>query len=167
MDADFAGAYSSQDSESIVNLSSVRSRTGYISSFANAPLLWVSKLQGEVALSTTESEYIALSHSLCDALPTQQVLFELSSCFSIKSTKLILRCDVYEDNAGAIELASNPKYRPRTKHIAVKYHHFRERVEHGDVVVKKISTHLQKADLLTKALGYTTFKRLRGLVMGW
>eukprot|EP00171_Calliarthron_tuberculosum_P007750 IDg7750t1 len=122
---------------------------------------------GEVALSTTGSEYIALSHSLRDALPTQSVLSELASIFFFSSPELLMRCDLYEDNAGAVELASNPKYRPRTKHIAVKYHHVKERVHKGEVKVRKISTHLQKADLLTKELDSTTFRRLRALTMGW
>ena len=37
-----------------------------------------------------------------------------------------VHCKLFEDNNGALELAKAPRYRPRTKHIAVKYHHFRE-----------------------------------------
>jgi hypothetical protein len=37
-----------------------------------------------------------------------------------------VHCKVFEDNAGAIEIANVPKMRPRTKHLNIKYHHFRE-----------------------------------------
>ena len=38
--------------------------------------------------------------------------------------KAIVKCDVFEDNVGAIELARLPKLRPRMKHIAIQWHHF-------------------------------------------
>jgi hypothetical protein len=37
-----------------------------------------------------------------------------------------LYADLFADNTGASELAKAPKMPPRTKHIALKYHHFRE-----------------------------------------
>jgi hypothetical protein len=45
-----------------------------------------------------------------------------------KSVEPVMRCRVFEDNSGAVELATSvksPKMRPRTKHINTKYHHFR------------------------------------------
>jgi Reverse transcriptase (RNA-dependent DNA polymerase) len=47
----------------------VRSRTGYCLTLDSCPVLWVSKLQTEIALSTVEAEYIALSQSMRDLLP--------------------------------------------------------------------------------------------------
>ena len=35
-----------------------------------------------------------------------------------------IQCTIYDDNAGAIELAKLPKLCPRTKQIAIQYHHF-------------------------------------------
>ena len=58
VDADFAGLYPVEDKQESI---SVRSRTGYVLFLANCPLLWASKLQTEVALSTMEAEYVALS----------------------------------------------------------------------------------------------------------
>jgi hypothetical protein len=48
---------------------SVKSRTGYMLTFASYPLLWSSKLQSKVALSTAEAEYIALSQATRDIIP--------------------------------------------------------------------------------------------------
>ena len=44
---------------------------------SGAPVLWVSKLQTEIALSTTEAEYVALSQSMRDLLPMKSLLSEL------------------------------------------------------------------------------------------
>ena len=85
----------------------------------------------------------------------------------------IVKCEVFEDNSGAIELAKLPKLRPRTKHIAVQYHHFRSLTERGvngeepKVKVKYISTTLQEADIMTKPLAKPAFEKLRKLLSGW
>ncbi len=61
-DADFAGGWSAADSENAAN---VLSRTGFVNCYANCPIIWCSKLQLEIALSTAEAEYIAMSHAFC------------------------------------------------------------------------------------------------------
>jgi hypothetical protein len=65
VDADFAGLWTEASSS---ESTSVKSRTGYVILFANCPVLWVSKLQTKVALSTTEAKYIALSLKQCMTL---------------------------------------------------------------------------------------------------
>ena len=45
------------------------SRTGFVIKYMNCPIYWTSKLQTEIALSTTEAEHIALSHSMCEVIP--------------------------------------------------------------------------------------------------
>ena len=69
-------------------------------------------------------------------------------------------CTAFEDNIGAIELAKAPKLRPRTKHINIKYHHFRKYVHEGKVRIEKIDTADQLADLGTKPLASKPFERL-------
>ena len=76
-------------------------------------------------------------------------------------------CRVFEDNAGAVELANNPKLRPRTKHIAIPYHHFRQHVRNGTIKVQQISTKPQIADTFTKPLSKEAFQFLRGQLQGW
>ena len=87
----------------------------------------------EIALSTTEAEYISLSQSLRDLIPLHNIFNELKDVEFIKhetkTTKTYLT--VYEDNRGALELAREAKFRPRTKHITTKYHHFRNAVSKG------------------------------------
>lgn len=56
VDSDFAGNYDSKDHDVDINSELVRSLSAYILLFADVPLVWITKLQGETALSTTEAE---------------------------------------------------------------------------------------------------------------
>jgi hypothetical protein len=58
-------------------------------------------------------------------------------------------CKVFEDNAGAIEIANVPKMRPKTKHLNIKYHHFREEVRKGTISIYHTRTEDQIADTFT------------------
>ena len=75
--------------------------------------------------------------------------------------------EVHEDNAGCIVLATKDQYRPRTKHLAIKWHHFRDQVRLGHIKVTKIESALNWADIFTKPTDKQTFLRLRQLMMGW
>jgi hypothetical protein len=104
-------------------------------------------------LSTTEAEYIAMSMALRDVIPIMNLLDELkTNDFQVICTKPYVYCKVFEDNSGALELARLPKLRPRTKHINVCYHHFREHVRKGLIKIFPVDTTNQIADTLTKAL---------------
>ena len=68
---------------------------------------------------------------------------------------------IYEDNQGAIALATNPGYHARTKHVDIRHHFVREKVLAGDIKVIYKETEHQLADILTKALGTKRFQYLR------
>jgi hypothetical protein len=68
---------------------------------------------------------------------------------------------VYEDNQGAIALATNNGYHARTKHIDIRYHFVREKIERGAIQLAYIATANQLADFPTKLL---PGKRLRYLL---
>ena len=76
-------------------------------------------------------------------------------------------CSIFEDNMGCINLVKTPRMRPRTKHIALKYHHFREQVKKKLVTVHHIDTKEQVADIFTKALPDSQFLYLRNLLTGF
>ena len=76
-------------------------------------------------------------------------------------------CKVFEDNSGAIEMARTHKYRPRTKHLNVKLHHFRDYVSRGEILINQISSKMQLADYLTKPVNIETLTHLRKIVMRW
>jgi hypothetical protein len=87
--------------------------------------------------------------------------------FSMTKTPPRVHCKVFEDNSGALAMAQTPKMRPRTRHMNLKYHHFREAVEKGQVTIHAINTLEQVADILTKPLAMLQFQKLRKMMMGW
>ena len=58
-------------------------------------------------------------------------MLEVSSIFGMKCDSCNSYTTTFEENKGAIELEKEPKYRPRTKHISIKWHHFREHIRQG------------------------------------
>ena len=119
-------------------------------------------------MSSTESEYCGLSYALRDAIPIIELLKEMKQLkFPIKTTSAKVHCKVFEDNSGALEIATVHKFRPRTKHINVKYHFFRDYVNRKEISVCPIDTTMQRADYLTKPVSYDILARLRPMVMGW
>ena len=166
VDASFCGDW--DPTEATNDRDTARSRHGYIINYAGCPLLWKSQLQTEIALSSTESEYTGLSYALRDAIPIMQLLKEMKAMgFPIHTPKARVHCHVFEDNSGALEMARIHKYRPRTKHLNVRLHHFRDYVERKEISIHPINTNDQPADYLTKALNEETLVRHRRTVLGW
>jgi len=164
-DSDFSRLWNKEFAP--VDPSTAKSRSGWIIFYAGCPVSWASKLQSQVALSTTEAEYIAMSQALCDIIPVMNLLQEMREReFQVICNEPYVYCKVFEDNSGALELARLPKLRPRTKHINVCYHHFREHVRKGLIKIFPIDTKDQVADVLTKPLAQNDFQRHRRSMCG-
>ena len=126
-------------------------------------------MQTEIALSTTESEYISLSSALRETIPMMRLIWEFKDKFNgenIVSTPTI-RCTLFEDNSGALELASTPKMRPRTRHINIKYHHFHEYVRRKIIMIQSVRTNEQLADIFTNPLPCDLFAKFRDQIFAW
>jgi Reverse transcriptase (RNA-dependent DNA polymerase) len=127
VDADFVGNWDRVNAD--VDPSTAKSRTGYIINYGGCPITWASKLQTEVALSTTEAEYNALSTSLREVIHLMHLIDEAKEKgWTTVDEAPKIHCKVFEDNIGALEMARLPKMRPRTKHLCIRLHHFREKV---------------------------------------
>jgi hypothetical protein len=81
--------------------------------------------------------------------------------------KSSIRCRVFEDNNGALLLATKQRITNLTKYFLVKWHFFWHNVCNGDVEVLKIATTDQLADYLTKGLNREVYKRILKLAQGW
>ena len=92
-----------------------------------------------------------------DAIPIMNLFKEMMHMgMPIKSSKAKVKCKVFEDNTGALEIARVHKFRPRTKHLNNGLHHFRSYVDSGEISIHKIDTLEQEADFLTKLLNEET-----------
>ena len=144
------------DSNFAGNLDKRRSLTGYVFTFGKCAISWKSTLQPTVALSSTEAEYMAITEALKEAIWLKGFVGEI---LSIKS--LII---VYCDNQSAIHLTKNRMYRDKTKHIDIRYHFVRDVILEGKIVVEKIGTESNPADMLIKPLPIIKFKLCTDLI---
>ena len=165
VDADFAGNWDKDIASS--DPATAQSRHGYVLKYCGIPILWASQLQTIIALSTTEAEYVGMSRALQDTLPVVWMLQEMQQLgFVVHATSAKVHCKVFQDNSGAIEIANNPKYRPRTKHINQRYHFFRSHIGQH-ITVLPIDSEDQVADSFTKPLSPAVFFKHRLDLQGW
>ncbi len=162
VDADFAGGWSSGN---VHNPEVVLSQTGYAIMYAGCPIMRSSKLQTEIALSTTEAEYIVLSQKVLETSLFLDLLLEIGTVFEFFNPKPKFHCKVFKDNVSCIKVAESPKFTPCTKHIVIKYHHFCKFVSDGMVTIHHIDTKHQMADIYTKPLNESLFNHLQEMVI--
>ena len=120
-----------------------KSVTGFIVFLLGAPILWRSKAQGSVALSSTEAEFYALSESAKEIKFIVQVLISMGIPVKIP---IIVRVD----NVGAIFMSENVITSSRTKHVDTRYHFVREFVEEGFVKIIFVRSEDNISDPFTK-----------------
>lgn len=134
-----------------------RKSTGGVVFYLNESLItWVSQKQRCVALSSCEAEFMAATSAACQGIWLRNVLAQITG-ESIGPVTLCI------DNRSAIDLAKNPVFHGRSKHIDIRFHFIRECVERGEVILKHVPSHEQRADVLTKALTTIKFEKLRSL----
>ena len=113
----------------------------------------MSKRQVVVALSTTEAEYMEATHARKEAVWLQRL------CSGIGLVQQAMRLDC--DSQSAIFLAKNPTNHSKTNHIDVQYHFVRDMVEENKVLLEKVDTLKNVADLLTKSVSTEKFSWCR------
>ena len=135
------------------------STSGWIIYWHGAPLCWGSRKQKSVALSSCESEIIALSEAAKDVVHLRKFVRGLVP--SIGSEPTVLSTD----NKAARDLSYNPEHHERSKHVARRHFFIRDMVESQEIVVPLVNTHDNDADFFTKPLPPKRFKFLRRKVM--
>ena len=130
VDADFAGGWQEANEDDAEN---VMSQTGMVIMYDNCPIFWRRSLQTEIALTTSEAEYVAISSALRQVLPLMRMMEEINEVLPLLISKPHFICKLHEDNQSCIKMATGSNFSPRTKHIALKYHHFRSHVKSGRV----------------------------------
>lgn len=117
---------------------------------------WKASLQSIVALSTTESEYIALTEAVKEAIWLKGLVNELE--------RKTIRVTVWCDSQSAICLFKNQVFHERTKHIDIRLHYIRDIIDQKLIEVKKVPTEDNPADMLTKVVPTTKFAHYLDLV---
>ncbi len=147
-DADWAGL--SRDA---------KSTTGWVIKLAGAAVSWCSQRQNTVATSSTEAEYIAMSEAAREIAFIRMLMADISHA---QKEATVLYCD----SQTALLMATDEKITKRRKHINVKHHYIREKIELNHISLRWCESGLQQADIFTKALAEPLFNRHRESLMG-
>lgn len=134
--------------------------SGYICKLAGGAISWQCKKQDVVALSSCESEFVALTEVFREQIWLEKLFIDLKR--EEMSGKMI-----YVDNQAAIKLANNSTYHSRTKHIQRKYFFIRDEVDKNKINLKYVKN---AADFLTKAVTnsiLTNCKKQAGIGLYW
>ncbi|OAE21888.1 hypothetical protein AXG93_1998s1280 [Marchantia polymorpha subsp. ruderalis] len=141
-DADFAG-----------DLDSMRSTTSYVFLVNGGAVCWGPRLQKTVALSTMEVEFVAFTSGASEGLWLEQ----LRANYGLSKAPVL----IFNDSQSAIAMLKNPIVQSRAKHIDVRYHFVRERVEMQEISVSYNSTKDMMVDIFTKPLPANSFVACR------
>jgi hypothetical protein len=129
-----------------------KSTSGVIVKMNGDTIIWSSKKQKTIALSSAEAEYMGISSAAQDVKWLKQLLGEFS---------FYVNAEIFTDNQAAQAIGRNDTYHERTKHIDIRHHFIRNDVKNGEYELKWIPTKYQLADIFTKAVSQVQFHFLR------
>ncbi|GJX49993.1 retrovirus-related pol polyprotein from transposon TNT 1-94 [Tanacetum coccineum] len=129
-----------------------KSTSGSVQFLGDKLVCWSSKKQNCVSISTTESEYVAVSGCYAQVLWMCTQLTDYGFFYD--------RVSIYCDSKSAIAISCNPVQQTRTKHTDVRYHFIKDHVEKGTIELYFVGTEYQLADLFTKSLPEARFNFL-------
>jgi hypothetical protein len=126
-----------------------KSIIGWVMMLNGRPIVWCSKKQATIALSSCEAELYAVGEGVRQALFIKQWVRHYLNIQQF----IPLKCD----NKGTIQIAKHSTDFQRSKHIDIKYLFVREHMNNDDVKIDYIPTDRNMADILTKPLGTQPF----------
>ncbi|XP_074348951.1 secreted RxLR effector protein 161-like [Apium graveolens] len=113
------------DSDLAGNVEDRKSTGGKVFYLNKSLITWSSQKQKCVARSSCEAEFMAATAASCQAIWLKKLLMQITG-IGIQPVTLFI------DNKSAIDLAKNPVFHGRSKHIDVRFHFIRECIENGD-----------------------------------
>ena len=119
--------------------------SGYAFIINGGAVSWSTKRQEVVTLSTTESEYVSVTHTAKEAVWLRSLISQVFKSILPLTT-------LFSDNKSAIALAKDHQYHACTKHIDICYHFIRWIIEEGKIRLIYCPTEDMIADVFTKAL---------------
>jgi hypothetical protein len=140
-----------------------RSTAGYVFLLGGGAVSWKSRRQQTVALSTVEAEYMGATQSAKEAVWERRLLTEIGRLDLVQYEPSGHRGTVLirTDNQGALDLAKNPEFHDKTKHIDIQQHWIREVLASKKITLQHVPTTEQVADIFTKPLPRVTFEKFR------
>jgi hypothetical protein len=134
-----------------------RSTAGYVVQVRSGAVMWGSRLQKHVSLSSTESEYTTASSAAREVIWMRYFMDEIGYDTTAPST-------LFMDSGSAIQVAKNPEHQSTMKHVHRCYHWIREKVEAQELRVTHVAGNDNVADIFTKPLGKIKFELFRSML---
>lgn len=134
------------DSDWATDAMTRRSTTGFIVLLNGLPMIFYSRKQKSVALSSCEAEIFAMSQGIRMVIWMKAVFEELI----IKTDKH--RYTVFGDSKSAIDLLNSDSGSSPQKHIDIRIKYIKEMVTNGTLVLEHVATEDSYADVFTKAV---------------
>lgn len=142
------------DSDWAGSLVDRKSTLGYIFCLGTNIISWSSRKQRSIALSSAQAEYIAAADAACEAIWLRRILKDLMFEQQEPTT-------IHCDNMSAIAMTKNPVFHARSKHIELRHHFIRDLVSREEICMEFINTNDQPADILTKAVTFDKFDKIK------
>ena len=117
--------------------------TGFVIFLMGSPIMWRSRAQRSVSLSSTEAEYYALSEAAKEVKFVAQVLITMG-------LEVKLPIVVRVDNVGAIFMSENANASSRTRHADIRYRFVTSFIEDKFIKVVFVKSHENVSDGFTK-----------------
>ena len=136
-----------------------KSATGIVARLAGGAILYKTKFQDVVALSSTEAEFIAA----CDAGKNCLYIRSILEDMNIPQNEATI---IYEDNQGAISMANAGRLTKRTKHIDTRNFAILSWVEQDLITLQRVPTNNNSSDALTKNIPRILFNRHIDYILG-
>lgn len=122
-----------------------RSVSGFLIKHGDSLVSWKSKKQNVVSRSSAEAEYRSMANAVSEVVWLTALMKELNE-------EITTPVVVYSDSKAALQIAANPVFHERTKHIEIDCHFIRDKIQEGLIKTVHVSSKYQLADVLTKGL---------------
>ncbi|CAM8941176.1 unnamed protein product [Rhodiola kirilowii] len=144
------------DSDYTGDIDDRKSTSGYVFMMSSGAMSWLSKKQPIVTLSTTEAEFVAAAGCASQVVWLRRITEEIGCKYTRGIT-------IYCDNSSTIKLSKNSVMH-RSRHIDVRFHFLREKVQDGVIEMVYCGTKEQIADVMTKPLSIELFEKFRAFL---
>ncbi|GKB15489.1 retrotransposon protein, putative, ty1-copia subclass, partial [Tanacetum coccineum] len=114
-------------------------------------IIYESAKQNTIVMSSTKAEYIAAAEALMEAVWMRKFIDGLGNVMPTNKRPMEMLCD----NTSAIAIANDPGIMKGARHYQWKYHYIHEAIQNGEIVLSKVHTDDNIADLFTKPMLYT------------
>ena len=148
------------DSDWAGDTSHRKSVTGIVLKLAGGSILYKTKYQDTIALSSTEAEFAAACEAGKSILYVRSILNEIG----IDQEKATI---LHIDNHGALLMGNAQQPTRRTKHIDIKKFALLDWIEHDLIIMQRIKTTDNSSDGMTKSLGRILHYRHFDYIMGY